>query len=407
MTSAIRAQIQLVREGGDSSELPLLETIGLYVDHAETFRAIADTHVAFFSTQMLNDVLAPFTDVTNNLANRLELGAINPYTHAAAASAEASLIPMAPWPRPYGKGGQVTQMETLFEGLLERQRQSIAALQEEHAVLRREIDDYKVVIADSRDAVLASVAALQQTATDTVAVVTVEKMRIDEVVARGLETVAAVESENTSRYEKWRLDREESFTQDFAPFKESIERDLNDADAKLASLQATNVQFKNLAALGAGDIIGTHFKAESRWGRLAGFWIYGVGIVFILGAAVPLIWLFFENPNLPSGAPDWGQIIVRVSLGVLAGSGATVLVRLGGRFIAEANASKRMELEMRAFGPFTDNVADTTMVDLARVELLDRAFGKSYVVTEREDKGEVVQVSALTQILSSLAKILK
>lgn len=404
VTQTIREQAREAGEAGDPGELPLLERIGFYVDHAESFRAVADTHVALFSTEMLENVRVPFADVAANMLNRLSTGTVHPFVDTAAASAEASLLPMAPWPRPYGKGGQVTQMETLFEDLLERQRQSLAALESQHAALREQIEAYEQTVKSAADEVLQKVATLQQTAAETSGAVQMEKIRIDDVVARGLETVAAVESENDDRYKKWQAERAEAFVEEFGPLKDSISRDLEVANQTLAQLQGTNEQFEKLAALSAGDIVGKHFETEARWGRRVGLWLYAIGFVFIAGAVVPLVWLLFDNPNEPSGAPDWGRIIVRVSIAVLAGSGATVLIRLGARLIANANAGKRMELEMRSFGPFLANVTDTDAVDTARVELLDRAFGRSYAIAESDERDEVVQVSTLAQIADAFSK---
>lgn len=103
---------------------------------------------------------------------------------------------------------------------------------------------------------------------------------------------------------------------------------------------------------------------------------------------------------------EWGRIVIRVALGGLLGSAAAVVVRLGGRFLAQAAAAKRMELELRTFEPFLANVKKRESVDQARLEIVDRSFGRAYETRTTADKEDSVELSALGQITDTISKLL-
>ena len=65
-----------------------------------------------------------------------------------------------------------------------------------------------------------------------------------------------------------------------------------------------------------------------------------------------------------------------------------------------------MALELQTFGPFLANVKDKNTVDGARLELVDRAFGKSYVPNDGDSSTDAVPVTAFAHILE-LVKAIK
>jgi uncharacterized membrane protein len=404
-TAAISGTAEQIRGQHEASELPKLETILFYVSHAETFREIATTNSSLFSNEMLEAVNVPFTAALSSLQVRLSNGFVQTgYVDAAAAQAEASLIPMGPWPRPYGKGGQVSQMSTLYEDLLEQQRLSIEALTATHVQLREELRQVDSEIAGRQRAAEASIAQMQSEGESVIQTVLAEKARVDQIVEKGLSQVASIETANTERYRAWRSEREASFENDFSGFKSEIEGRLVEANEVFEKLKSTNEQFENLSAIAAGETIANNFELEAKWGRTTGIVMYSVGGAFLLAATIPLIWLLFEGGLDVKGVPQWGLIAVRGAIGILAGSAATVVIRLGARLISDANASKRMELELRSIGPFLANVVDPADVDRARIALVARAFGQREGEIRTDAKEEAVPVTVLAQIVELLVK---
>lgn len=392
----------------EPSEISQIELIRMLVSHVRTFRALSTTSPLLFANSMLDAVQNVFASVAASLDTRIASGVVGgPYMEQAVSYAESSLHVLAPWPRPYAKGAQIQATTTMYEDLLEAQRKSVEVLEAAHAKLLAEVKALTESTHSDQSALGGMLTRILEEARAAVLTVDNEKARIDAVVNDGLEMIARLEKEDTDRYKKWQADREKAFEKDFLALRNSMESQSLEATVILEELKATQQQYANLSTLAAGDLIAGEFKSEARWGRTAGLVAYGVGFLFIAAGAIPLLFLLAENPDTKSGAPDWGRIIVRVALAVLAGSAATVVIRLGARFVRNANLSKRMDLELRSFGPFLANVRDEDAVDTARIELLDRAFGKAYGAPEADEGEEVVQVSTVMQIIDAASKLIK
>jgi hypothetical protein len=405
---AVNARLETIAQDGDLNEVAPSELARVLVSHVQTFRALATTSPLLFTNTMMNDVQTQFGQALGLLDTRIAVGVGNPaYVQGAVANAEAALIAMAPWPRPYAKGAQIQATTTMFEDLLERQRISVESLEAAHQRLLAQVANLSASATTDHDAAAAQLAEILREAESVATTVDGEKARIDEVVSDGLKKIAGLEQENSDRYKAWQDARAESFAKDFGDVRKAVELDREKATVALAKLVETNQQFENLTTLAAGDIIAGEFKREAKWGRVMGLIAYGVGFIFIGLGAVPLIILLTQNPDTKDGLPDWGRIIVRIAIAVLAGSAATVVITLGARLIRVGNLSKRMDLELRSFGPFLANVKDTDPVDDARIELLKRAFGNGYSEPEVNGKEEVVQVSTLMQIINGVSKVLK
>ncbi|MCU1585563.1 MAG: hypothetical protein JWM49_2119 [Microbacteriaceae bacterium] len=405
---AVDKRLDTIAGDEQLNEIAPSELLRVLVTHVRSFRALSTTSPLLFTTAMLGGVQGFFDMVVSSLDTRIQQG-IGGFTYLtdAVANAEGSLPALAPWPRPYAKGAQIQATTTMYEELLEAQRKSVEVLEATHKRLREQVAELSTSTAAEHAAVSAQLTTILAEAQAAVATVDAEKARIDKVVSDGLASIAALEKDNTERYKSWQDERAESFTQDFQGLRSAIEADRDTAAAALAKLVETNRQYENLTTLAAGDLIAGAFQREARWGRVAGLIAYGIGFAFLGLGSIPLLMLLAHSPDTANGAPDWGSIVVRVSIAVLAGSAATVVITLGARFVKNANLSKRMDLELRSFGPFLANVRDTDPVDAARIELLDRAFGNAYGEADTDSKEEVVQVSTLMQLINGASKLFK
>ena len=401
----VHEMAQSVREDHSPADLPALDTTEFYASHVESFRDLGASYSAFFSDAMMEPVKQTFDSVVANLNTRKSNGpAYSQYTESAATQAESSLIELAPWPRPFARGAQVGQLTTLFEDLLERQRLSVDALSAEHEALRAQIATYSAEIETMKKEALDKLAEVSASGITVAETVDAQKVRVDEVVADGLKAVASVADTNTTNYEKWIKDRTSAFANDFDPLKEKIELDLDEASTMLDKLQLKEVEYSNLvSAVGTGEL-SKHFAREAVLGRVGGVLLYLFGVTLLAAAAIPLALLLGDDAK---GLDlSWQQVVARLSIGVLGASAATVVIRLGARFISDANASKRMELEMRTFAPFLANVTDRETVDAARLQIIDRSFGKSYAPLEATSKDDAIPVSTYSQILAAVAKLI-
>ncbi|WP_309616027.1 hypothetical protein [Salinibacterium sp.] len=400
----VRARLGTIRGEGNPVDIAVGTTIGFYADHIGTFRENSGTSSPLFVTAMLTPVRDTLASVLQYLDQRLAYGGQDPaYLESARVTIEAALVQMAPWPRPYARGGQVQQLTTLYEDLLERQRIDLAALNESHATLRVEIEQYRGQVASIANSSQTDVDNLAGLAGEALATVNAEKARIDEVITAGVKQLSEMSLQLDKRQKEWQAAQEARFDETLAPYLSSISESKNLATQSLSALQEVESDFANLTAASVTDKLAGHFADEAKAGRRAGTYLYIIGAVFILAAALPLLLLLLPNGLSSDAGTRWEQLAIRTGIGAAAASAATVAIRLGGRFFTSANVAKRMELDLKTFGPFLANV-DPTEVGKARISLVERALGNS--TPDGKDSGEAVSVNGVSQILDSASKLI-
>lgn len=407
---SIDEQLALIVEDHQPQELASVERIKTQMAYVRGFDVVASTRAAFFHPAMLESVLAVWTQVSSYLGTRTGNGiGYETYLVQAADHAETGLLSMAAWPRPYGKGGEVKQMDTLFEKLLEAQRTSIDALAGEHASLRAEITNHTDAIEAKRDEVAAELAGAQNSLAALESTVEAQKTEVSDAVAQAQETADGLVEANSAAFSAWTAEREEAFKDDFSELHSAITDRLKAANEEYDELISAKQKYTKLVSAIAADEVASQFEVEARWGRRTGTWFYILGFVLLVVAAVPLVWALFEGIKTTDGSVNWSAIIVRLAIGVLAGSAATVAIRLGGRLINNGNAIKRMELELRAIGPFLANVTEKPKVDDAFIDLVTKAFGNTYADTNstggKDSQDDNIPVTSVAQILDLVQKV--
>ncbi|QHF19831.1 hypothetical protein GTU71_02460 [Rathayibacter sp. VKM Ac-2762] len=377
--------------------------MAFYASHIQSFYPMGATSAALFTAHMLSGVEGVLNEVEQYLQSRLRMGSTSGYAELAAQSAESSLNLMGAWPRPYGRGGQVQQMETLYEDLLEEQRKSVLELARRHEQLREEVTDSSAALAQNAEEVVVSIKELAAKADTTHEAVNAEKTRIDTVVTDGQDAINDIKKENQANYEAFLDDRRLKFEDEVQPIMKKISAELEEAEEKLKRLRIAEHEFANLSSAAANDKLSRHFAQEAKTSRWVGIGSYVLGLLLLGAGATPLVTSALGGGT---GEENWPHFLTRLAIALVAGSAATVTIRLGSRFIESANVSKRMELEMRTFGPFLENVTDKDAVDAARIELIDRSFGKTFGSSQSDkNEPEALPVSTFTQILAAVSRV--
>ncbi|NMR29386.1 hypothetical protein [Crystallibacter degradans] len=398
---AIKTAVGAMPEALATQEQEQLDAISVIANYISSFKTLGTTHSPLFTKGMLDSVVAPLASAATQLNARQN--AANPnHTQQALAQIESALVTMAPWPRPYTKGAQVTQMTTLFEGLLDRQKAESEKLKDHYSSLRDELDAYKEDAKALRQDVNRAEEDIAAEAADVAKLITDQKGRIDTVVQDGLQAVEGLTAANQKAFNTWTEGRAVEWESRVQGNVDQIQGCLDEATASLRELQSKETEYANLTSAVAATKMAQHFETEAMSGRIQSWIFFGFGVLFIVGAVIPLILQAFS----PGEGDPWVSFAIRLSIGALLATGATIAIRLGSKRMDEANASKRMELELRTFGPFLANVDDKGDVDNARLELVDRAFGKGYVQSVGAGtQEEVVTVSAMSEIISALGKV--
>lgn len=397
--ASIKNSVEKLRLEADSVEAALLDRILFIAEYIESFKTLGATASAMFSEPLMAPVCNALTPALQHLQQREQSPAYRNYTDQAVAHAESALVPLGAWPRPYARGAQITQLRTLYQDLFSKQAEQVALIDAKRAEIERQIAQYVREISEQRAQIEQRLSSLETQAATVIATVDGEKKRIDEVVQTGLDRIDKLKDVDEERFKSWLQER----TAELGQFREhergGMSSLLDEARGAVDKIRADEREFANISSAAGAGKLASEFEGEATTGRWLGLGLYGLGFIFLIAAAIPLVVLLFEGSGAGAASDQWQRLVIRVSLGLLGASAATVLIRLGSRFVTGSNASKRMALELRTFGPFLANVEDKSSVDNARLELVDRAFGKSYVPAATVEKEDAVPVTAFSHVI--------
>lgn len=392
--------VEKISETAAQDELVILRRIAFLISHTRSYRELANVS-ELFNEQLLAPALSALGNASASLRQRATNATYRQYTDQALVHAENLLVTVSSWPRPYAKGAQAQQMKLLYEEIQLAQARELERIEAKYVDVQSRMESAVAELIFQRDQVELALRGFQAEAGSVASAVDQQKERVDKVINDGLQQVNHLMKENSEAFSAWTEARQIEWD-DFAEQNQDLmDRKVNEAGVSLDKLKSDEAEFANLTTAITGQKLAKEFAEEAKTSQVIGLILYGLGFVALALAAVPLFMLMGERPVEQTPDVTWQHFAIRLSLGVLGASAATVLIRLGARFLTNSSASKRMALELQTFGPFLANVRDKETVDAARLELIDRAFGKSYAPSGvgTETSEDVVPVTALAQIV--------
>lgn len=398
----IEDALERVKEVQDTQppaeEIPLLLRVEFLLKHVASYKSLASTSSALFNEALIAPVQSTVGQIISHFQQRQASYSHRSYSDNALAAAESLLLQIALWPRPYARGAQVQQITTLYEDLIETQAQQITAFEVRYDETRAKMEGLVSEFAAKKAEVESVFEAYRADALVISDAVDHEKGRIDDVVQKGLEKVNDLQGKNAEAFEEWKDDLNAELDTYINEQKRVVDKALTYAGDALQNIKDLEKEYANISTAAGGAKLAHEFDNEATKAQRLGLGLYAVGFVVLVAAAAPLVLWLIWPPASQSGEGLWQHFLIRISLGVLGASAATVLIRLGSRFVTGATASRRMALELQTFGPFLANVKNKEDVDGARLELVDRAFGKSYAPGDSESNDDAVPVSAFSHI---------
>ena len=400
--SALKLQRRLMKSVGPD------ERDGLYRirelgDIARAYRSVGTQHPERFNDLILDPLAQIWTQVEENLEPR-QYDITTSHVINALVYAERTILQVAMFPQIHADSAQEARIKSIYEDLRVQQTGDLVELRKARQDFAEQVD---FLTAQARAGVTKAQAQLEsiiRKSDDVTQGIVDDRARIDDVIKKGNDTIADLISRNAAEHADWQLDRTAALNEDFAPLQQALNEKLSAADFSLAELHEKEKEFGILTSAAAANMLSKSFAAEAKSSRKVGLTLYGAGFLLLILAAVPASMLLFVGVQGEPLAESWPPLVIRISIGVILASAATVAIRLGSRFIKVSEDSKRTELELVAFGPFLANV-DKADVDQARLAFIGRAFlGRVSSDTSKEGE-EAIQVSAVSQLAETIVKI--
>lgn len=208
------------------------------------------------------------------------------------------------------------------------------------------------------------------------------------------QTLTATDDLRKKEFQDWLKTAQE----DADAWRSKIASDAQESLAELSSMtdEAANLHEKTLSISGATStavLAAAYSRSASTSSRLA------IGS-FILGLLILGLAFWQVNTTLtqihPTDSVSWQWVGLKIALTTLAAAGASVLFGVGSKYFKIAETHRRVDLELRAIGPFLADLEDQDSIEKAKLSFVDRTFGHAWDQKSTKDSQEPAPGSDLT-----------
>lgn len=351
------------------------------------FQRFGEAHL--FSAVMLNSMMEQWMPLARHLLD----GPSGEYADAVSDYLDAIIAQTASWPQPWSesRSAEVFQVrlheyQLQLDSALNRQRDhltdldsTVRLLEERRVHLEDELKRLRRDAAAQREELLKQRTSMTTSFNDW-------------------------QVQNASQFDTWLSKRAE----ELETFRGSVTVDMKshetEAGRHLEEIRTLHAKVEKVVGATTSGVLAKDFGGYARQQFRAAVVSFAVGVILIVATAVILTRTFEAvRPDQPA---TWQWVALKLGLTLTIAGGASFCLALGHRFLRNSTSAKRVELELRAIGPFLADVDDPSAQLAAKVDFANRTFGQPWDsrVGRRDD--ETVTSNTLTQVQGLLEKLL-
>lgn len=296
------------------------------------------------------------------------------------------------------RGGAAGQANKVFKEYREDAEEAISHLREKNAELRETLSAATTEFDTTVSGLKSEIAALTSK-------ITQDETRLDQALTTNNEAFTAKQTEREEKFREFLDAQGESLKTLAEPDLQAIQKVREDAATVYQRIDDLREGTEKVAGLASSDILAGKFqeyaKEQWKWGLAANI----VGFLTLVGGLAVLVWTLSHLGVDQKISWQYTTLKLGVTVTIIAAS--AVAFRLGAMFLERSGTSKRLELELRAIGPFFSDIDDPEALKEAKKAFVERSFGHGWGEkpsagrTEDLDVGGVVQT--LTETVRSLA----
>lgn len=368
-----------------------IERVRFIVSILESYKAVESQ---LFVTNQLDTANSQWQAVVSSL-NTAKSMPNQGYETQAGNQAETWLREAGAWHKPQARSNSVAmQAKAEYQSLVDSYRSANESLREavvdltsaqaareaEHAT---EINSIKTALAGAE----ASLAALESSISNDKSLMqsalSDQSEKFIDAQASRSDKFTEHQSSRAEKFTKWLDEQTSEFSEIAEPYVEGIKESDSEAVKTLERIKSLGSQTEIAAGLTNGDILSTKFADYADQERTTSFWGFGAGIVATCLGIAWLTYVAIASFHV-QGELSWPWLALKIGLTLALGGLATVLFRYGQQSLQTSRAYKRIELELRAIGPFLSDITDVTAADTAKIAFLKRTFGKAWEGDKRK-----------------------
>lgn len=342
--------------------------------------------------QAVNQGLSQMSgDVRNYVANGNAQHLVNAVNYG-----DQVLNNLGSWPGSILKGGAAAQANKVF---LEYRESAEAALMQ----LREKNDELQAQLDAQQSESQRALSDLQTEVTALSAKITQDEARLDTALTNNNEAFTSKQTEREEKFKEFVTEQGANLEKLAGKSLKKLESLAERGQETYATIDDLREGTEKVAGLASADILAGKFKEYSDQQ-----WKWGVGanalgfVALAIGLGVIAWTLHSVGIN---DEVSWQYTTLKLGVTVTIVAASAVAFRLGSLFLSRSSTSKRMELELRAIGPFFADIEDEAALMEAKKAFVERSFGRGWGDKSKADKsasGE--ETNALVRELVELVK---
>ncbi len=222
-----------------------------------------------------------------------------------------------------------------------------------------------------------------------------DETRLDAALTNTNDSFNQAQTARDGTFSDWLEQRSSEFETGLDDIKSRSQQRLTEIEELHAAVE--KVSGKAAAAILAKDY-GTYSTREWWSGVVA----YVLGFATLLGLGIYLIQTV-SNVSKDEQV-SWQYVALKLGLTATAIAVATVAFQFGGHALSRANSNKRVQLELGTIGSFLADVDDEAAVQKAKLDFVDRMFGRAWDQKPSPVTDGTVNVSAFGKLVDVLLK---
>lgn len=340
---------------------------------------------------LMNSVYTALMAVQQSLAQFV--ASANPaYLDQVNAQVDGVLVALAPWPQVQGVQRQTAAVAATFEALFAQMKLDAEA----HRLAAQQFTQQLVILQQQRSQLEQELVQIQSQGD-------VTAKRILDAATEQNAAFSKAQLEKSEVFAQWLLGRRAEIAEADSRREEALKGYAKSAAMVLGEMEETQQKTEKVAGGTTSAILARDFAGYAQ----REFWLalgsYGIGLVgFVIAGTV----LFFSLGSLSvDQSATWQWVSLKIGLTVTMVGGASVFISLGNKFLRGAGTNKRVELELRAIGPFLADLHDDESARAAKVAFVDRTFGRSGADVSGGRAEDEVSVGALDKLADVVVRI--
>ncbi|WP_409463260.1 hypothetical protein [Amycolatopsis sp. GA6-003] len=156
-----------------------------------------------------------------------------------------------------------------------------------------------------------------------------------------------------------------------------------DAEVLLLNIRQLHASVEKTSSKAAAAILAKDYGSYSTREWVSGVVAYVAGFGALLWLAVYLVNTIAAISS--NFSPTWQYVALKLGLTVTAAVAAGVAFQFGSNALSRAGTNKRVQLELGTIGTFLSDVGDEDKVEKAKLDFVDRTFGRAWEPASKRD----------------------